>query len=211
MPAPVYPLAMPRSPGFTDSTFSHEQLTVQTRSIFDARRQVQESDFALWRATLTLPRMTRLQAGEWQSFFMQLRGRLGTFLLHDPDRLAPLGGINNNGTIRTATALGDFDVAITLPSGTTGGLLPGDYVQIGRAGASKLHKVVSASPVSGTTLTISVMPTIKAVFAVGTPVNFGAVAGNPPQGVFAMSSDTIQWQGDRLSLSRMAFACEESL
>ena len=74
MSAPTYPLTMPTSPAFTDTTFSLQRQVGINSSPFTGNQQVYEHSMALWKAVVTLPPMKRDQAGQWHSFFMKLHG-----------------------------------------------------------------------------------------------------------------------------------------
>ena len=206
MAAPSYPLTMPSSPGFVSSVFEPERRNVESVALFTGRRQVQIRPYALWRATVRLPLLSRAQVGQWQSFIMQLEGKRGTFYFSDPDRKAPLGGINRDGVVATNAAIGSYDLAITVPSATTGGLLAGDYIQIGDGATAKLHKVVADASPSGTALFVSIQPALKVAVAANT-----AVRMLNPVGVFSMTTDTIGWSADHLSRHTISFSCREHM
>lgn len=82
---------MPVTPGFTDCNFYLEANTQTFTSPFTRATQRQELAGARWRASYSLPAMTRRQAAPWIAFFLKLKGRVNTFNAYDPDWKTPLG------------------------------------------------------------------------------------------------------------------------
>ena len=80
----VYPLDLPISPSnFVTSEWRIIRTVAVSQSPFTYAQQVAKYTGSVWQTTVTLPPMNRADAGAWQSFFMQLNGRFGTFLLGD--------------------------------------------------------------------------------------------------------------------------------
>ena len=91
MSAPSYPLTLPTTTGIAKSSWGLQRAVGVSTSPFTGSQQVYEHDFALWKATITLPPMNRATSADYQTFFMQLHGRKGTFLMGDPDANAKRG------------------------------------------------------------------------------------------------------------------------
>ena len=209
MPAPNYPLTMPTAPGFTSSRFELKRATAFTESPFTGAQQVQLRDYALWEATLTLPRMNARQVGVWQAFMMRCHGRRGTFYLADPDRRAPLGAINADGTIATAVSAGTYDIIVAFTGTPTGGVVAGDYIQIGSGSSAKLHMItsdVALHPLNPRRLALTVEPALKVAVGVGTTVILRS-----PRGIFRMTTNALGWDADNLSRYGVTIACREAL
>ena len=206
MPAPVYPLAMPAAPGFSRVSWRLKRATAMTQSPLTGFQQVQQRDYALWEAELTLPPMNAEQAGQWAAFITRLHGRAGTFLLGNPNRKLPAGKIDRNGLAQAPAALGAYDISVTVGPAATGGLKAGDYMQIGAGNTAKLHQVVAdAVPNAGGTLSLTIEPRLRAAVATASPITFLR-----PQGVFRMTSDRIAWDADRAARFGLSFACMEA-
>ena len=72
MPAPTYPLAFPTTVGVQKSNWGLRRAVGLSESPFTGAQQVYEHTMALWTAVITLPPMSRAQAVDYQTFFMQL-------------------------------------------------------------------------------------------------------------------------------------------
>ena len=157
-------IAMPSTPNFVSSSFSLQRSIASTQSPFTGSYKTQEFDFVGWQADLTLPKMRRATAVNWQAFFMQLRGPINYFKFADPDALA------NTGTYDAAHLISDPRInqtsvtlsftasnsRVTAGSSVFGDLVTGDFIHI--TGPTKpentgTFKVTNA--VSGTVLEIS--------------------------------------------------------
>ena len=100
----TYPLALP-SIGATKVSMRMGNRIGVDRSPFTAEETRYEWAAKWWEADITLPPMSRAEAGAWQGFLAQLNGAKGTFLLGDPVATTQLGDIGtitpeagNNGT-----------------------------------------------------------------------------------------------------------------
>ena len=157
-------IAMPSTPNFVSSQFRLQRSIGQTQSPFTGSYKTQEFDFVGWEAQLTLPRMKRETAVNWQSFFMQLKGPINYFKFADPDALT------NRGTYDAAHLIADPRInqtsvtlsftasnsRVTAGSSVFGDLVTGDFIHI--TGPSKpentgTFKITNA--VSATVLEIS--------------------------------------------------------
>tara|TARA_Y100000004_G_C8930628_1_gene419753 strand:+ start:365 stop:988 length:624 start_codon:yes stop_codon:yes gene_type:complete len=207
MSAPVYPLTMPTSPNFVRSEWSIERTVARTTSPFTYAQSVHEYEGAVWTATVTLPPMFREQAVEWQTFFMQLHGTKGTFLMGDPDAGSPRGTINNTIAVNGAHSIGAYD--ITIDGADTGETIfeKGDYVQFNSGATSQLHMIVEdiASDGSGNA-TLKVEPTLKVALS-----NDATISYTNPKGVFRMTSNELGWSADRISTYGISFSCIQAL
>ena len=210
MPAP---LNMPSEPGFTDCRWSMVRATGYTESPLTGHQQVQERDYALWRATLTLPPMTATQAGMWAAFFMQLRGRLGTFLLGNPDTqiYSVGGGQPPSVPVPAGAAVGANQFVIELlasaPPTTYPVLRVGDYFQIGEGHSSKLYMITSSVQI-GRRFTTTFEPPLKTAIPPGAR---SVVHLINPRGVFRMTSNELGWSTDHMKRFGFTFSCQEAL
>lgn len=208
MTAPTYPINMPTTPSFTNSSWKLNRRVAISESQFTGAQQVYEYDYALWSAVLSLPPMKREQAREWESFFMRLHGIKGTFLLGDPDATSPQGAATGTITLNSAVAVGDFtvDLATTLNS-TSNVFRTGDYIQLGTSGTAKLYMVTADASSNGSgVVTVTIEPSIKAVVGTGQQITY-----NSPKGLFRMDSNDLGWDANAVSTYGISFSCVEAL
>lgn len=210
MAAPSYPLDMPTSPNFSQSTFGLQRFVSVGASPYTGYQQSHEWPFSNWTATLTLPPMKRAQAREWQSFLMKLHGRKGSFLLGDPDAKYPTGSIDTALVVRTtaAVAIGAYDVPIDgLDVSMPNVLRKGDYLQFGSGSTAKLHMIVdnNTSDASGAS-TVTIEPPIKTALSDNALVTYIS-----PQGVFRLTDNYASWDANAISLYGITFSCNEVL
>jgi hypothetical protein len=176
-------------------------------SPFTGSQQVLEWDYALWEAVVELPPMKREQAAEWQAFFLKMRGRVGTFLLADPDAKEPRGAVTGNGLISADASVGDDQVLIDVgQSNLSNALRTGDYVQIGEGSSAQLHMVISDTNSNTSGIVIAdIEPRIKQEALTGT-----AVVMQEPKAVFRLDESVQGWDADQASLYGFSFSCKEA-
>ena len=208
MAAPSYPLTLPSAPAFSKSRWTLRRVTAVSESPFTGQQQVYDYGYALWTASLTLPPMLRADAANWEAFMMKLHGRVGTFLLYDPDAKAPQGGVNTSATLNGAVAVGDFTISIdTNNANMTNVFKAGDYIQIGVAGGAKLYMIVdNANSNSSGVASVNIEPSIKAAGNSGAAVNYTSAVG-----VFRMDTPDLGWDTDEVSKFGITFSCTEAL
>jgi hypothetical protein len=207
MASPTYPLTMPTTPGFTTSEWQIVRQVSMTQSPFTMAQQVAEFQGAVWTTTVSLPPMTRSQAGVWQAFFMQLHGRSGTFLIGDPDGQSLLGSLTNTIQVNGDHSVGAFDISIDGADASTVIFKAGDYVQFGSGASSKLHMIISdvTSDSSGNA-TLPVEPPLKSSLS-----DDASIVTSSTKAVMRMNSNELGWSASRISLYGISFACTEAL
>ena len=108
--------------------------------------------------------------------------------------------------VNGAHSVGDFEIAIDgLPVSTTGYLKAGDYIQLGSAGTSTLHKVLDDvdSNVSGQA-TVTVWPSIRRNLT-----NNEAVTVSSAKGKFRLASNLSSWSINNSSVYGISFDAVE--
>lgn len=204
-----YPLALPSTPAFTESSWKLKRAVDINQSPFSGHTSTYEYDMALWTAVLSLPPMKRDQAAQWQSFFMKLHGRRGTFLLGDPDAktIRGAGPTSGNVALSSAAAVGDdsLSVSITAADGTVA-FKEGDYIQLGTGADAKLHMIVNDVVVTSNAATIDIEPYVKLAVA-----NLSILEYTAPKGVFFMDANELGWDADHVSKYGITFSCTEFL
>jgi hypothetical protein len=194
---PTYPLTMPTTPAPSQCTISLKRAVAVAESPFTGQQQTIVYPYELWTAVIQLPPMRRDKAAEWQSFFMQLRGRRGTFLMGDPDAVTP------RGTARTVTVSSGTVRENTISLNANGSILNGDYLQLSSGGASRLHMIVAGGNSGNAIYTIE--PALKATYASGT-----AVTVVNARGLWRLDSNETGWDADKASVYGFAFSCTEA-
>jgi hypothetical protein len=200
----TYPLSLP-STNFKTSTFQLQRKSAISQSPFTGKQQVHlHSNFALWKANLTLTPMKRTDARNWQAFFVKLRGRSGTFLLGDPDATTPLGAGAGTITLASTATAGDTTISITGFSNSNGVVVlkAGDYIQVG----DTLHIVVADATKSGTNVSVDIEPIIK-----NTTSASGSVVITGAKGKFRLDDEIVSWDADHVSNYGFTFSCTEAV
>ena len=209
MAEPSYPLSLPTSPSnFVTSEWRIIRTVAYTESPFTYGQQVAKYQGSVWQTTVTLPPMHRSDAGAWQSFFMQLNGRFGTFLLGDPDAKSPLGNALADIHVNGSHSVGAYDITMDgFNASVTNVFKKGDYVQFGSGATSKLHMVVGDvdSNASGEA-TVPIEPPLKTALS-----NNATVLYTNTKAVMRMDSNELGWSADRLSHYGITFSCTEAL
>jgi hypothetical protein len=201
---------MPTTPNFIRSEWGIGKAVAQSQSPFTFSTQVHEFTGAKWYSTVSLPPMNRSQASEWQSFFMQLHGSFGTFLMGDPDAIAlgVQGTISNTIAVSADHAVGAFDVTVDGADTSESQLFKkGDYVQFNSGATSKLHMIIAdvASDGSGNA-TLTIEPPLSATLANNATVTYAS-----PKCVMRMTNNELTWSANHISLYGVSFTCEEVL
>ena len=89
----AFPLDMPSTPLMNQAEISMVRQTGIAQSPFTGATQRSEGSFALWSLNGTFPEMDDADISRlWRSFFLQLRGRAGTFKIIVPGTGAPSTG-----------------------------------------------------------------------------------------------------------------------
>ena len=205
----TYPLDLPTNVGIVGSNWVLKRAVAVSASPFSGVQQVQEYDLALWQATISLPPMKRANAAYWQAFYLRLHGRLGTFLMGDPDAKQPRGTLSGGGTLVTTSEVAVYAHEIPVVSSRLNEtiLKAGDYVQLGTGLSAKLHMVVSDATTNGSgTATLVVEPQIKQVV----PISASVIFSNP-RGLFRMDASELGWDSDHVSRFGFSFSCTEAL
>lgn len=208
MAAPTYPLSFPTTIGVSKSEFGLQRAVGFSQSPFTGSQQVFEHSMALWNAVINLPPMSRSQVAEYQTFFMQLHGRKGTFTMGDPDAKTPLGNASQtNLNVGSGASIGALDVIVT---GLTGNqqqaLKKGDYIQFGSGADAKLHMVIADADANvGGQATVQIEPALKVAVTTSTTVTIRNTVG-----VWRMNTNELNWNSDNVSKYGFSFSCQEA-
>ena len=187
----------PTDIGFAQITFSATNAVATSQSPFTYKQQVVQHVGQAWKASVTIPPVRRDLAEPWIAFLLSLQGPVHTFLLGDPNCTEPRGTATNS----SMTATGSVDassVTLTISDGTT--LKAGDYIQLGTASTSKLHKVLTDVSATGV---VDIWPNLKDTYSAA------AVTVDNAKGVFRLASNVQEWQIGDSSTYGISFEANE--
>tara|TARA_R110002124_G_scaffold256190_3_gene421869 strand:+ start:277 stop:867 length:591 start_codon:yes stop_codon:yes gene_type:complete len=172
----------PTSIGFEQITLTAMNAVGTSQSPFTYKQQVVQHVGQAWKASVTIPPVRRDLGEPWVAFLLSLQGGVHTFLLGDPNCTEPRGTAVNASLSATGTKGADT-ITLAISDGTT--LKAGDYIQLGTAATSKLHKVLADVSVAGT---VEVWPSLRDTYA-GV-----AVTVSNTKGIFRLASNVQEWQ-----------------
>lgn len=203
----TYPLNTPTNIGIANIAFTAENAVAISQSPFTYAQQVVSHPGQRWGASISLPPMKRQDAEYWVAFLLSLKGQAGTFLLGDPNCVAPQGSAVNTPVVSGASQTGNTLVIDGAPINTTGYLLPGDYIQLGGNSAARLYKVLTQvnTDASGVA-TLDIWPNLRA-----SPNDNSAVVLTNTKGNFRLKENITQWQINEISSYGITFDCVEAI
>ena len=174
------------SVGFTSMTMRLRSATAVSQSPFTYDQQTYQHQGVRWEAEVQLPPLKRSDAKQVEAFFAALRGQANTFTMGNP-----LHNTTATGAITSGTA------GATTVTGTTSGVVAGDYFETGNA----LYIVTGISGSS-----IDIMPPLRSAISSSTPMDFTL-----PKGTWRLASNEIGWSINEASLYGFTFACVEAI
>lgn len=193
----TYPISLPPTPGFRQSSFRARNIVSDTASPFTGQQQVFKHAGEWWEATLQLPPMRGAKAAAWEAALISLQGKRGTFQLGDPDRTTPRGVATGTPVVDTvgSPTLNTARTRTLYTRGWDGGIAgiikAADYLQIGTGEDARLVKAIAdANSDSGGYAAIEIWPALYSDLADGT-----AITVINPKGVFRLTDD-IEWSTD---------------
>jgi hypothetical protein len=202
----IYPLTMPTVPSIRTIGFRARHFNAVSVSVFTGSQQVQRGLNEIWRVTVSLPPMRRAKAEPWLSFLLALGGRVGTFLLGDPDGQVPRGSAA--GTPRVAGAGQTGRVLFTAgwaPNDLV--LKAGDYIQLGAGGSARLHKVLADAVSDGAGgCALDIWPRLREF-----PPDHALLVTSGCAGLFRMAGDEPGWEADEAGFYTISFEAAEAI
>lgn len=201
----TYPIALPGTPA---SVSIRAASSVQTSvSPFTYQQQVQANQGQVWRATISSPLLNRADAEDWISFLLKLNGPQNTFLLGDAAGKAPRGSALGTPVVDGAGQTGQTLDTRGWTANETGVLLPGDYIQVSTASASRLYKVLTQADADASGLaTLDIWPRVRDKPADGTQIRT-----SDPVGVFRLAQNVSGWDWQPPSLTVIEFEAVEAI
>ena len=158
-----YPLNTPTNIGIANIAFSAENAVAISQSPFTYAQQIVSHPGQRWGASISLPPMKRQDAEYWVAFLLSLKGQAGTFLLGDPNCVAPQGTALPRKNLLTYTE--QFDNAVWIKNGMETVIPNTELAPNGTLTAEKIvpstalaaHTVLqNSSVVSGQTYNVSI-------------------------------------------------------
>lgn len=179
----------------------------RVRSIFTGQSQRQQWPGAdMLSGTITLPKLTQLQADDWQAFFAECRGTLNAFLIGDPLKTSPNGSVAGTPLIDNTVAGGNAAMSLTLgikgfTSSAARVLARNDWIQIGY----RRHMITTDVNADGSgKATVPIWPSIREV-----PTDGGAVITTNPLGLMSLAENDRGWSAEETRLTSISFAIQE--
>jgi hypothetical protein len=191
----VFPLSTPTTIGIASIELTATNAVAVSRSPFTFSQQIHTYPGQMWSASVTIPPLRKEFVEPWVAMLLGLRGQTGTFLLGDPNNVAPRG----TATSATITgASGSSSVTVTM----LGTLLAGDYIQLGAGADSTLHKVLVDRTGNGT---LEIWPALRKARS-----SVSATLTNA-RGVFRLATNQQSWSINDSSAYGLQFDCMEAI
>ena len=196
-------LAMPLTPGGRQNDWSMNNIVGAVPNPFTGKQQIQSWSAGWWECVVTMPPMTRIQAGAWIAFLAQCAGQNAVFYFGDGLGTAPQGSAAGN-----PVTDGSFQQPYKLTtSGWTANqfacLSPGDWIQVGY----RLYQCMdqAASDGSGNS-SFAIWPQIREV-----PPNGTAIITQNAQGLFRMKNNVQKYSVSYLRTYGLSFEIREAI
>jgi hypothetical protein len=205
-----YPLTLPTVSGIRSINLRARNVVGISQSPFTLKQQVIAHSGQQWEADISLPPMTRDEGEDWVSFLVKLKGQQGTFLLGDPSGATPRGSAATTAGTPVVNGAGQTGSSLTidgLPVSVSGYLKAGDYIQLGTASSSTLHKVLNDVTTSASgEASFDIYPSIRTA-----PADGSSVTVSNAKGVFRLSSNETSWSISEVELFGISFSAVEAI
>jgi len=202
-----YPVTFPASIGVSSINIRAKTVVGVSSSPFTGQQQVYKHQGQWWEAEVSLPPMKREEAEQVVSFLIKMNGQYGTFLMGDFLSTAPRGVGTGTPLVKGASQAGDELVTDGWTLSTTGILKAGDWIQLGSASTSTLHKVLDDVTSDGSgNATLNIFPNLRS-----SPGDNAVITISSPKGRWRLASNETDYAIDNASIYGMTFACVEAL
>lgn len=182
-----FPLNIPSSPSIKEIRFRMNSQTGMHRSSFTGHQYVTVWPGQWWEVDVTLPKMERAEAEEWNAFFASLNGQEGYFRLGDPDGTTARGTAGGTPLVNGASQTGQdlitdgWDLSAVV-------LKAGDYIQID----DTLYKVLEDVTSDGSgNATLSLFPKIRVAHDTNSTIVVSSA-----KGLFRLADNVSGWSSD---------------
>lgn len=189
--ATSFPVSLPTT-GTRSIRLRQQSVVAVAISPYTLERQVQRHQGQVWTLEVEYAPLGRAEAEALVAALCSLNGREGTFLFGDSANKAPRGVGIGTPVINGGGQTGEDISTRGWAAGVTGILKAGDWVQIGSGSASRLHKVLADTNSNGSGVsTLTLWPRVRTAWADGSAINTTF-----PKGVFALTTDGLDWSVD---------------
>lgn len=170
----------PTASAFTPSSVQWGQRTNCKVFVSALSGETQTVEFpgARWLVSLTWDTIRYDEAQSVEAYLVKLRGQVHRALIYHIARPAPTGTMRGSPTLASTAAQGAASLSITCSSGAT--LKAGDMLGVG----SQLVMASADATASGTALTVTIEPPLRASVSSGT-----AVVWDKPTAMFVLASN----------------------
>lgn len=158
-----YPLNFPSDLCLNQIRVIPMNAVARSMSKFSFVEQIYNFRGEAWGIEGTLPLLKRDDAEAFVSFAMKLKGRYGTFLFQLPETIAsPRGSWGGTPVVDGAGQTGnELDIKGLTPN-VNNIIRQGDYINLGTAGNTKLHKILdNANSDSSGETTVTIWPSLR--------------------------------------------------
>jgi hypothetical protein len=202
-----YPISLPSAFKMARLTIRQCNTVGESVSPFSAEQQIYVHQGQWWEAEVKLPPMNRADAEDVLGALMSLRGKEGTFLMGDPANIAPRGAGGGSPVVDGASQTGLTLAVRGGPLSTSNWLKPGDWIQLGSASTSRLHKVLVAAATDGAgKCTLDIWPRLRYSPADGATITLASA-----KGIWMASANRLEYDIEPAMIYGFAFACRERL
>lgn len=202
----VYPLTFPDQ-CIKAVTIRARNIVAMSASPFTGQQQVYKHQGQWWEMEVTLPPMKQDAAEDMAAFLIKLNGQYGTFLLGDPANTSPRGIGSGTPLVKGGSQTGDSLLTDGWTPSIAGILKAGDWIQLGSASSTRLHKVLDdVNSDSGGNATLQIWPALRS-----SPADNATITVNNAKGRWRLSSNDINYNIEAGKIYGMTFACMEAL
>lgn len=202
----VYPVNFPTN-CIKSVNIRARNVVAVSASPFTGQQQVYKHQGQWWEMEVTLPPMKRADAEAMAAFLLKMNGQYGTFLLGDTANPSPRGIGSGTPLVKGAGQTGDSLLTDGWTPSITGILKAGDWIQLGSASSTRLHKVLDdVNSDSGGNATLTIWPSLRS-----SPSDNAAITVQNTKGRWRLASNSVDYTIDVGQIYGFTFACVEAL
>lgn len=187
----TFPRTLPNLSDIQQVMTRQKTLVSVSEGLFSGVQQLQKQPFQRWEIEYTVIPLNREDMDVWWSWLVSLNGREKTFygVLQAPNEIKGLAKNYSNPQLNGihAARLGSLSID-TGPSGITGYLKEGDFIQLGSTTESRLHMVLEDVATNGSgQATFDIWPDTQASYS-----DNATVTVSSPKGLFRLMQNTVE-------------------
>ncbi len=200
---------MPASPAPRAVKISATNFVGVGTSPFTAESQTQEWPGEYLQLSVTMPPIrNQITAGQWEAFFLALRGASGTFYMGDPSRSAPLGIATGTPVLNGTQAAGSKTLSVKGWTASTANILrAGDWVGLLSGTTYRLHKILTNASSNGSGVAIlDIFPRLREIH-----YDSESIVLTNPVGTWRLANNVRSWDIDEALFYGFSFDAIEAL